>query len=190
MTAPAGGAAPVGRPWSTFELLVLAMLAALIVASNVALRLPIRMPGHSGLAWMALLVTGRSIVPRPGAAVILGLLSGAVAVFLGVGDKGALDTFVSYTAAGVGVELVALLLPVPGHPVAGALAGAAGNLTKLGAKTLLELWIGIPTGIVLLGRAFPALTHLVFGLAGGYLGYLVVAALRRAGYFAYLAEKR
>lgn len=190
MTEPASERSQTERPWSTFELLLLAMLAGLVVASNVALRLPIRIPGHSGLTWMALLVAGRSIVSRPGAATIIGALSGAVAVFLGIGDKGAVDTFLSYAAAGVGVDLAAMLLPVPGHPIACAVAGAAGNLAKLATKTLLELWIGIPTGFVLLGRAYPALTHLIFGLAGGYLGYLVVAALRRAGYFAYLAEKR
>jgi len=43
---------------------------------------------------------------------------------------------------------------------------------------------------VLLGRLYPAVTYLLFGLAGGYLGFLVVEALRRAGFFAYLAEKR
>ena len=43
---------------------------------------------------------------------------------------------------------------------------------------------------MLLGRLYPALTHALFGLAGGYLGFLVIRALRRAGYFAYLAEKR
>lgn len=192
MTTGRGVAGPPAglRAWSTFELLVLAMLAALIVVANVSLRLPIRVPGHSGLVWMALLVTGRSIVARPGAAVVLGALSGTVAVFLGVGDKGALDTFISYVAAGVGVDAVATLMPVPRHALACALAGAAGNLSKLVTKIALELWIGIPTGFVMLGRAYPTLTHVAFGLAGGYLGYVVVGALRRAGYFAYIAEKR
>jgi hypothetical protein len=31
---------------------------------------------------------------------------------------------------------------------------------------------------------------LAFGLAGGLVGWLVLKALRRAGFFAYLAEKR
>jgi hypothetical protein len=71
-----------------------------------------------------------------------------------------------------------------------AVAGLVGNLAKLGVKVLLELWIGIPTGFLVLGRTYPALTHTVFGLAGGYLGALVLAALRRAGFFAYLAARR
>ncbi len=177
------------RPYfSTFELLLLALFAALVVVGNIALRLPVKMPGHSGLVWMALIVTARGVVPKLGAAASVGLLSGLLAAFVGVGDKGGLDTLVSYTAAGAAVDLVVVLAP-PGA-VTSALAGLAGNLAKLGVKVLLELWIGIPTGFLVIGRTYPAATHAVFGLAGGYLGYLVLGSLRRAGFFAYLAEKR
>jgi len=179
------------RPYfSTFELLLLGMVAALIVAANVALRFPIKMPGHSGLVWMALLVTARAAVRRPGSAVAVGLLSGLIAGLVGVGDKGALDTFLSYTAAGAGVDVVWTLFRQAERAVPCALAGLAGNLAKLGAKILLEIWIGIPTGFILVGRLYPLLTHALFGVAGGYLGFLVIEALRRAGFFAYLAERR
>jgi ABC-type thiamin/hydroxymethylpyrimidine transport system permease subunit len=182
--------APTRRYFSIFELVLLAMLAALIVASHVGLKLPLKLPGHSGIVWMALLVVARQIVPKPGAAVTAGVLSGAVAMFLGVGDKGALDTLLSYAAAGVGVDAVATLTGGGAGLWASALAGLAGNLSKLAVKIALEVWIGIPTGFVLIGRLYPAFTHTAFGLAGGVLGGLVVEALRRAGYFAYLAEKR
>ncbi len=179
----------MGRSYfSTFELLLLAVFAALVVAGNVALRLPLKMPGHSGLVWMALLVTARGVVSKPGAAATVGLLSGVLAAFVGVGDKGGLDTILSYAAAGVGVDLVAGLAPA--GALISALAGLAGNIAKLGVKVLLELWIGIPTGFLVLGRTYPALTHTVFGLAGGYLGYLVLEMLRRAGFFTYLAGRR
>lgn len=174
--------------FSTFELLLLALFAALVVVGNIALRLPVKMPGHSGLVWMALLITARGVVPKLGAASTVGLLSGLLAAFVGVGDKGGLDTLVSYSTAGAAVDLVAALAPL--GALTSALAGLAGNLAKLGVKVLLELWIGIPTGFLVLGRTYPALTHAVFGLAGGYLGYLVIEALRRAGFFAYLAGRR
>jgi hypothetical protein len=177
------------RPYfSTFELLLLALFAALVVVGNVALRLPVKMPGHSGVVWMALLVIARGVVPRLGAAFTVGFLSGLLATFAGVGDKGGLDTFFSYTAAGAGVDLVAGL--TPSGALACALAGLAGNIAKLAVKVLLELWIGIPTGFLVLGRTYPALTHAVFGLVGGYLGHLALEALRRAGFFAYLAGRR
>ena len=181
---------PYGRYFSTFDLLLLATIAALIVVGNVALRLPLKLPGHSGIVWMALLVITRRIVPKPGAALAAGLLSGAVALFFGVGDKGGLDTLLSYAAAGAGVDAVVTLTGTTAAAWASATAGLAGNLAKLAVKIALDVWIGIPTGFVLIGRLYPAVTHTVFGLAGGYLGYLVVEALRRSGYFAYLAEKR
>jgi hypothetical protein len=177
------------RPYfSTFELLLLALFAALVVVGNVALRLPVKMPGHSGVVWMAVLVTSRGVVPKRGAAATVGLLSGVLAAFIGVGDKGGLDTFASYAAAGVAVDAVVALGPA--SALTAAVAGLAGNLAKLGVKVLLELWIGIPTGFLVVGRSFPAATHAVFGLAGGYLGFLVLGALRRAGLFTYLAGKR
>jgi hypothetical protein len=90
----------------------------------------------------------------------------------------------------VGVDLIAALLGHPEWALTCVLAGAVGNLVKLGVKVALELWIGIPTGFVLLGRLYPAATYTLFGLIGGYLGFLVLGALRKAGFFAYLAEKR
>jgi hypothetical protein len=176
------------RYFSTFELLLLALFAALVVVGNVALRLPLKLPGHSGVVWMAVLVTARGVVPRLGAAATVGLLSGLLAAFMGVGDKGGLDTFLSYAAAGVAVDGIVALAPA--GALTAALAGLAGNLAKLGVKVLLELWIGIPTGFLVVGRSYPAVTHAVFGLAGGYLGSLVLGALRRAGLFAYLAGRR
>jgi hypothetical protein len=178
------------RYFSLFELLLLAMLAALIVATNVALRFPIRMPGHSGVVWMALLVTAATVVPKLGAATTAACVSGLLAAFVGIGDRGALDTVLSYATAGVGVDLAMMILGREARAVPCVVAGALGNLLKLGMKVVLDVWIGIPAGFVLLGRLYPAVTYTVFGLAGGYLGFLVVSALRRAGFFTYIAEKR
>jgi len=166
------------------------MLAALVVLANVTLRFPIRMPGHSGVVWMALLVVARAVVPRHGAAAVAALFSGIMAALMGVGDKGALDTVLSYLAAGVGVDLVMVVAGNPERAIVCVAAAMTGNIFKLAVKVLLELWIGIPTGFILLGRLYPAATHVVFGAAGGYLGFLVLRALRRAGFFAYLAERR
>ena len=110
--------------------------------------------------------------------------------FLGTGDKGALDTFASYAAAGIGVDAVLTLAGPAAGAWGHAVAGMAGNLAKLAVKVALEVWVGIPTGFVLVGRLYPTIVHVVFGLLGGLLGFLVLEALQRAGYFAYLAERR
>jgi hypothetical protein len=61
------------RYFSTFQLILLALLAALIVVAKIALRLPLQLPGHSGIFWMAIVIVAAGIVPKVGAASLVGL---------------------------------------------------------------------------------------------------------------------
>ncbi len=176
--------------FSTFELVLLALLAALIVVAKVALRLPLQLPGHSGVFWMAIIIAAAGIVPKRGAASLVGLSSGILASFLGLGDFGALDTLLSYTAVGVGTDLTLALLRDPENLVVAVLAGALGHFTKFLAKYALGSVAGVPVGFVALGLLRSLLGYVIFGALGGLLGGLTLRALRRAGFFAYLAEKR
>ncbi|MGD8794658.1 MAG: cobalt ABC transporter permease, partial [Anaerolineae bacterium] len=98
------------RYFSTFQLILLALFAALIVVAKIALRLPLQLSGHSGVFWMAIMIVAAGVVPKRGAASLVGLTSGIMAGFLGLGDFGALNTFLSYTAVGVGTDLALWLL--------------------------------------------------------------------------------
>ena len=98
------------RYFSTFQLILLALFAALIVVAKIALRLPLQLPGHSGIFWMAIVIVAAGVVPKVGAASLVGLTSGVLAAFLGLGDFGALNTFLSYTMVGVGTDLALLFL--------------------------------------------------------------------------------
>ena len=180
------------KKWTltTFELILLALFAALVVVAKIALRLPLQLPGHSGLFWMAIVVVAAGVVPKRGAASLVGLTSGILAAFLGMGDFGALNTLLSYTMLGVGTDLALWLLRNPEHLVSGALAGAIGHLGKFLVKWVLGLITGAPLGIVALGLAWSLVNYAVWGALGGILGALTLKALRKAGFFAYLAEKR
>lgn len=184
------------RYFSTFQLILIALIAALIVVAKIALRTPLELPGHTGLFWMALLVIAARLVPRPGAASLTGLTSALLASFLGLGDFGVLDTFLSYTLAGVGADLTLLLLGgfgpsgQPENLVVAALAGAFGHLAKFLVKWVIGLVSGAPLGFVALGLVWTLVNYVVFGALGGLLGGLTLRALRRAGFFAYLDEKR
>ena len=98
------------RYFSTFQLILLALFAALIVVAKIALRLPLQLSGHSGIFWMAIVIVAAGVVPKVGAASLVGLTSGIIAAFLGMGDFGALNTFLSYTMVGVGTDLALLFL--------------------------------------------------------------------------------
>jgi ABC-type thiamin/hydroxymethylpyrimidine transport system permease subunit len=178
------------RYFSTFQLILLALFAALVVVAKIALRLPLQMPGHSGIFWMAIVIVAAGVVPKPGAAAVVGVTSGIIAAFLGMGDFGALNTFLSYTAVGLGTDLMLLLLRDPENLLVASLASSLGHLCKFLVKWALGSITGAPAGFIALGLARALLGYVVFGALGGLLGGLTLLALRRAGFFAYLAEKR
>jgi hypothetical protein len=177
--------------FSTFQLILLALFAALIVVAKIALRLPLQLPGHSGIFWMAIVVVATGVVHKPGAASLVGLTSGLIAAFLGLGDFGALNTFLSYIAVGVGTDLALWLLGGnPQNLIVATLAATLGHMGKFLVKWGLGVVTGAPVGFVALGLLRAVIGYVVFGALGGLLGALTLQALRRAGFFAYLAEKR
>jgi hypothetical protein len=179
------------RYFSTFQLILLALLAALIVVAKIVLRLPLQLPGHSGIFWMAIVIVAAGIVPKVGAASLVGLTSGIIAAFLGMGDFGALNTFLSYTMVGVCTDLALLLLGRnPENVVVAVLAATFGHMGKFLVKWGLGVLTGAPVGFVALGLLRALVGYVVFGALGGLLGALTLKALRRAGFFSYLAEKR
>ncbi len=178
------------RYLSTFQLILLALFAALIVVAKIALKLPLKLPGHSGVFWMAIIVVAAGVVPRRGAASLVGLTSGLLAAILGLGDFGALETFVSYLSVGLGTELALMLLGGADRALSGAVVGALGHVAKFVVKWATGALLGAPAGFVALGLARSLASYVIFGALGGLLGALTLAALRRAGFFAYIAEKR
>jgi hypothetical protein len=176
--------------FSTFQLILLALFAALIVVAKIALRLPLQLSGHSGIFWMAIMIVSARVVPKRGAASLVGLTSGLMAAFLGLGDFGALNTFLSYTMVGVGTDLALILLGSPENMAVAGVAGALGHFAKFLVKWGLGALTGAPVGFLALGLAKAMIGYVLFGVLGGILGALTLLALRRAGYFAYLREKR
>ena len=51
------------RYFSTLQLILLALLSVLIVVAKVALRLPLQLPGHSGIFWMAIVIVAAGWSP-------------------------------------------------------------------------------------------------------------------------------
>lgn len=165
--------------FTTRELAILGLLAALVALSKALLRMPLHVPGHSGLTWMAILLVSRALVRRPGAGTLVGLVSGLLAVMI-VGGREGLLVWVKYLAPGMIMDLGALLSGERlHHPLVGIIVGAAANVAKLTASLIISLLLGIPAGYIALGLGLAATTHLVFGAIGGWLGALVVRSLWR-----------
>jgi len=65
-----------------------------------------------------------------------------------------------------------------------------GHFAKFLVKWALGAITGAPVGFLALGLVKAMIGYVVFGALGGVLGAFTLMALHRAGYFAYLAEKR
>ena len=78
----------------------------------------------------------------------------------------------------------------PGKTNRAAPIDTLGRLRKFLVKWVFGAITGAPLGFVALGLLNSLFGYILFGAIGGLLGGLTLKALRRAGYFAYLAEKR
>ena len=173
-----------GKPayiWSLTlrDLLLIALIAALAILGKLVLRMPLHVPGHSGVLWVALFVIGRGLVDKRGAGVLLGLVAGVLAQFMGFGDVGPLE-WTKWLAAGIALEVLTTILPgdLRSFPKA-VVVGAALHLGKLAALTLAGVILQVPFALLFLGLGYSATTHLAFGALGGFLGALGLRELRR-----------
>lgn len=179
------------RYFSTFQLILLALFSALVIVAKIALRTPLQLSGHSGIFWMAIIIVGARVVPKLGASSIIRITSGLLASFMGLGDFGALNTFISYAIVGVVSDLMLWILRGNTENVVVAIiVGIFGHLGKFLTKWLFGIITGAPIGFVALGLLRAFISYAVFGAIGGILGWLTLKALKSAGFFAYMAEKR
>ncbi len=179
------------RYFSTFQLILLTLFSALVVVAKISLRTPLQLPGHSGIYWMAIILVAAKVVPKPGAASIVGVTSGLIAAFLGMGDFGALDTFISYLMIGIVSDLTLLLLG--GNPevfLVAVMVGILGHMGKFLVKWVFGIVTGAPLGFVALGLLRSVIGYVLFGAIGGALGWVTLKTLRKAGFFAYISEKK
>lgn len=159
------------------EALALILIADLMILGKMLLRIPIHVPGHSGIVWVALMVIGWGMVPKRGAGLLMGLIAGALAALFGMGSQGVLNG-VRYAAAGFTLDVLAMAFRGRlTNFVAAALVGAAAHMAKLVSMILVGLIMRYPLRFLAAGLGLAATTHVVFGALGGLLGALVLRQL-------------
>jgi hypothetical protein len=169
---------PAKWAWAV-EALLLFALGGLAMVLHAKMRIPIRVPGHHGLEFMALIIAGRSISRIPFGASISGL---GVAAFCLLPFLGFRDPFMPI------VFFIPTLLvdigfrAMPGFQkkvwylvIIAALAHASIPLTR----TIISLLTGYQYGSLLGGLLYPLSSYLNFGLLGGLLGAGVVHVFRK-----------
>ncbi|MDF9409516.1 MULTISPECIES: hypothetical protein [Pelotomaculum] len=160
------------------DVLRLTMFGTLISITKDITRLPLHLPGHTSIYWMGILVLGKGLIPKFGAGIIMGIVSGALAVLLGLGKEGVF-VFFKYFVPGL---LIDFLAPVfynkLENPFVGAICGTLTSLSKLVANLVLGILLKMPMGFIALGLGFASASHVLFGAAGGLIAAVLIKRLR------------
>ncbi len=154
------------------------MFGSMVAISNDVTRLPMQLPGHTSIWWMGILILGKGLIPKFGGGIIMGAVSGILAVLLGLGKEG-IFIFFKYFIPGV---LLDLLAPVffnrLNNVFVGIICGALISLSKLLVSLLLGVMLDLPMGFLAAGLGYSSLTHLVFGGIGGGLACFLIKRLK------------
>ena len=150
--------------------LFLVLLGVGSVVLPAVLRLPLKLPGHHGLEWMALLMIGRTVSRYRWAASVSSAGAGMTALLPVWGSDDPVF-WLTYLLPGLVIDAGMPLVRRWGSPLwsLAVLAGLAH-----GTKPLLRLAVGAlfgwPYGSLVGGVLYPLVLHILFGAIGGLLG--------------------
>lgn len=167
--------------FSLNDIVLLTMLAALVFALRLYLRIPMHLPGKSGVFWVVPIIIGVGIVGKPGSGTYIGFLSGVLAAFLGMGDNGMLEG-INYLVMGIAIDAGAFLFRGRlDNLLVGVFLGMLGNLTKMASNSYIDVSMGVPAAYVVVGMAMTLGTHALFGGIGGGIAAVLLGRLYKSG---------
>ncbi|WP_217424603.1 hypothetical protein [Nitrogeniibacter mangrovi] len=162
--ADASGLRDFLRQRSTVVLLCLGVLA---VIAHATFRIPLNLPGHHGLEWMALLVIARQGASYRWAAGVVAIGAAVTAMVPAIGFHNPL-TPLYYLVPALALDLMWRVAPVRWHTSVPALAGMAA--LAFATKPLVQA-VGLMAGVTQAhgGQAliYVIAMHMVFALVGG-----------------------
>ncbi|MBF0429873.1 MAG: ECF transporter S component [Fibrobacteria bacterium] len=179
--------------FSLFDYTIMAMVGALCAVLKIALKMPIKMPGHNGVFVAAVILVGALIIRKKGSALITGAFGAAIIAFTSSGKDGPIVAFVAYIALALGMEAGLLLFRAYKHPnimLAFITAALFGAWSKLLVKASFDIIVGLPLAVVLTKSGYAFFTYSLFGFLGGTLGYFIVQALECSGLNHYLQDRK
>lgn len=154
------------------------MFGVLIAIVNDVLKMPIRMPGHTSIYWMGILILGKGLIKRHGCGIVMGTISGILAVALGIGKEG-IFVFFKYFTPGLLLDVLApLYLYKLEKPIVAAICGGLISLSKLVASIIIGLILNIPLLFLTLGLSYVAISHVIFGALGGVIASIGIKRLK------------
>jgi hypothetical protein len=163
------------------EIAAMALIAVFVLVGKSLIRMPIKVPGHAGVLWVAALIIGRAAVRKPGAGLFMGLIGGVLIALMTPSQAGPLFTVAKYAVCGLVLDLLAPAFESRFDRILPAVvAGAAALAGKVVVDVLQEVVTGVPAAYIAAGLTVTAIAHIGFGALGGLSAALVLKALRRA----------
>jgi hypothetical protein len=167
--------------FSLREALLLGFCATFIVLTRASLRLHFSLPGHTMLLMMFFLLLARGLVPKLGAATLVGVISGIVCILLGM-TKAAPLVATNFVLPGIVVDAAALVFPrVPASYMGSIATGIVASVSKGVSAAGMDVLMRMDREIVLRHLAATTLAGVAFGAVGAALVPPVIRRLQANG---------
>lgn len=161
--------------------LFLGFCSVFIVGAKAALRLHLKIPGHSMFLTLFFMLIARGCVANRLAASFTGLLAGILAMGLGMGKGGPL-LIIKFMLPGMVVDLMAFMLPGLFNSVILCMvtAGLAGS-TRFFSTFIVDMLAGMDGEIVIQHALLKSAANVAFAMAGGAAVPAVIRKLKAYG---------
>jgi hypothetical protein len=171
---------PISVSTQVAELILLAAIGAVGVLMHAYLRIPLKLPGHHGVFYMALLISGK-LISKKNYAGSLSSIGAAAMLLLPLGFK---DPFIPviYLFPGLIVDVLYYNFRKlqPNVLFLAIICGLAYTMIPI-TRIFITVITGFPYGSLLTGFLYPVFTHFIFGAIGGSLA---------AGSFALIKKRK
>jgi len=170
---------PISNLAKIAEILALFGLGALAIVLHIKMRTPLKLPGHHGLEFMALLMLGRYASGFKYASSISSLGVGLMLLFPIWGGK---DPFagIVYMLPGFALDFMFYHLKRKSSMLLIALIGGIAYGLIPVTRIIITTITGFPYGSLLTGYLFPLVTFTVFGFVGSLFGASLMKQLRKS----------
>lgn len=160
------------------EIILLAGIGAIGVLLHAKFRFPLRIPGHWGLIYMAILVAGRLFSKKPYAS-SLSSIGAATMLLLPLGFKDPFMPFI-YMFPGFLLDTFYYLFKKNNQHIiiVAFISGVAYCAIPL-IRILLSATTGIFYGSFIGGFFYPVIMHIIFGAAGGILALFAYKLIKK-----------
>lgn len=152
-------------------------LGALMAVSKL-IRIPLHIPGHSGLMWVTILTFCCLTYRKAGAGTLAGITAGFIATVFALGNDGPF-VFFKFFLPGMSMDLLFALIPYLATKwYLTAAVAAFAHWTKLLCNYVIGTILNAPQGFLIAGLQIATLNHIIFGFAGGLLAYIIYSKIK------------